>query len=322
MEEKQPLSSWQIVDDIVATYKIGRHYRALDKIARALENPDSLTREHRALLRRVGKKLYKRLGGEEKPVQSPPEPVWQPPEPVEPLLAEMHEAERSGDPQAIFAKIDQVLKKSQTLPQASSYRELLQRRRDRLAKVLDPDWQAPFYPDYEEFVVLHERSRMYHAKRDHEAGLSYAWAYAEYCAMGTIAFHRALSHLADSAALFGDMEMARHAVEMYLSHYDLLQRAFTHSATPVGDAEPANEHWSFLIRMLDDTFPFEAALRGIVDDTTHCWARVLELAVFTMHLTFRSEGYQQVLQTLQQHYERTGNSEKIKWLREQAGVKE
>src|SRR5579859_1452705 len=163
---------------------------------------------------------------------------------------------------------------------------------------------------------------MYHAKQDHEAGLSYAWAYAQYCEMGTIAFHRALSNLADSAALFGDMEMARHATEMYLSHYDLLQRAFTHSATPVGDDEPANTHWYFLTRMLQDTYPFEAALRGIVDDTTPCWARVLELAVSKKHLTYDTEGYQQILEALHHHYERTGNTEKLVWLREQAGVKE
>ncbi|HLV81533.1 MAG TPA: hypothetical protein VKT32_14700 [Chthonomonadaceae bacterium] len=109
---------------------------------------------------------------------------------------------------------------------------------------------------------------------------------------------------------------------MYLNHYDLLQRAFTHSATPVSTTKPENEHWPYSINMLRDTFPFEAALRGIVDDTTPCWARVLELAVSTMRLTYKAEGYRQVLEASYQHYERTGNTEKLEWLREQAGANE
>lgn len=197
MEEKPPLSSWQIVDDIVATYKIGRQHRALDKIAQALENPGSLTKEHRSLLRRVRKKLYKRLVKDEvRPVQSQQEPVWKPPEPVDPLLAELREAEQSGNQQAILSKLDQMLQQSETLAEAE--RRFLQIRRVRLVKVLNPDWQLPIYPSFEDFAPLHDRSQMYHGQGNHASGLSHAWAFAQYCAMGTVAFH-----LADSVAIWG-----------------------------------------------------------------------------------------------------------------------
>jgi hypothetical protein len=197
---------------------------------------------------------------------------------------------------------------TETLNELNSLRRLW-------TKTLDSSYQAPQYPAYEDIRPIMQRSLDAIKSGNFREGLQYAWYYFQYCAAGTIEFHAALSHLTDCAALLGDIEFARYAADMYLSHYDLIFKAAEHTFTPVGLYEPVNEHfWPDGPKMTQFSYPLEAAVICISKDSSTCWARILELAARYMPSSLIFERYDQILAALKYYYKRTGDTVSLKQL--------
>lgn len=173
------------------------------------------------------------------------------------------------------------------------------------------DFVPPEYPAFNEYSPLHTLAIQSRDATDYSAALRYGWQFLQYSAAGTVAFHAALSNLADIAADCGDMTFAQHAAETYLGHYQLLYSASAHLATPVGMTEPTREHaWPDGPHVTQFAIPFVAALKGIVlENPAPCWVTILEMAAYHMPNYQHERDLPGVVRALFIHYQRVGDPE-------------
>lgn len=191
---------------------------------------------------------------------------------------EAWEAYGSGDAARAVALLDRCLEHDARLTERD--RAVLGQQLRLWAQVADPDWEPPPYFAADLITPLREKCELALRAGRYDEALSHAWLHLQYTAPGTVAFNWALADLADSAALTGDISLARSACELYLSHAELLRAATRRSETPTGYTAPSREHEA--AESLDDVavaVPVRAALRGIAAGDAGCWAEILELAV-------------------------------------------
>ena len=152
---------------------------------------------------------------------------------------------------------------------------------------------------------------------DHQEHVRCSWMALQNCSSGTLRFLRILSNMIDAVAAIDDMEMARHATEMFLSHYDLMVCTSKYAFISLGNNSPSDTNgWLNKADGLKTVLPWEVALKYIEGDTSPCWERILR-----MHLETSSEesrqaySYQESIAALQAHYKRTGDVSNLEFLK-------
>ena len=147
--------------------------------------------------------------------------------------------------------------------------------------------------------------------------LRYSWMALQYCASGTLRFLRILSNLIDAFTAIDDVNMARHAANMFLSHYDLMVGASKYAFIPIGDSSPSDTRaWLKKADKINMTLPWEAALKYIEEDASPCWVRILRMNSETAADEFKqTSSYQESYKALQKYYRRTGDVSNLEFLK-------
>ena len=142
------------------------------------------------------------------------------------------------------------------------------------------------------------------------------WGYIQHCAFGTKSFQDALAMLTEFAVNNKNFKLARHAAEILLHHYAILNLIRFNPLVPVGDRVTLNgREWPADDGMPID-LPYWAAIEALKEDTAQCWLDILELRLEITPPEDRAEYfYPSVLQALRSHYTETKNVARLEWLK-------
>jgi hypothetical protein len=184
------------------------------------------------------------------------------------------------------------------------------------ARVLDSEYVPPIYFDEAEVYPLICKSQEYVVSRQYQDALRHAWLYLQYCAAGTLDFLYALCDIADLALKLSDLLMARHAIEMFLSQYDLAISIVRHQVIGVEHKPASGLSWLEGITYQQITFPVHTALKALPHDPASCWVRVLVLALEQAPPNEQTKPqFKEILSALWQYYLQIGDEEGLDWLR-------
>jgi hypothetical protein len=175
-----------------------------------------------------------------------------------------------------------------------------------LLHAADPDFVPASTSNIDEAGALVFRSNLAAKAGNYPAAIADLWLYVQQCPVGTISLMNALDSLASMAQVAGDAKLARFAVEMWLSHYDMMSRVSQY--VPLTKPEQSLQNG-------DDPeseplyTPWSVALEYIQSDPEPCWLRILTLEAFTASPERRKERYfKKVLDALYQ-YSTHGNDQ-------------
>lgn len=141
------------------------------------------------------------------------------------------------------------------------------------------------------------------------------WTYVQHCAFGTKAFQDALTMLVEFAVSSNNFPLARHAAEILLHHYAILNLVRFNPLMPVGEGEPSEKHeWPDDLTPL--YLPYGAAIEALEEDPAQCWLTILELELEITPIENRTERfYTKVQEALRRYYSKTGNAARLEWLK-------
>jgi hypothetical protein len=221
----------------------------------------------------------------------------------------IYELYHQGRWKKAVAEIDALLENPDSLEDHTIH--ILRRWRENWAAANDPDYEPPPNTSAGRCGPLERQIRDARRRGDYQAALRDSWRLIQRCAPGTVGFSTALAKLADSAALSGDLVLARRVVETYLSHNALLAAALQNEATPVvyhwHSEEDLPRKGPDALNALEFGMPLEAGIIGIQNDEAPCWVELLEAVVerylFTFHRQYRNAVY-----ALQQYYQGRGDA--------------
>ena len=140
------------------------------------------------------------------------------------------------------------------------------------------------------------------------------WTYIQHCPFGTIVFHDAVELLVEYAMRRGNLPLARHAAQLMLHHYAILNLLRFNPCTPVTysrDAEEASNENMFPLSL-----PYWSAVEALKTDDAQCWVDILEITLENAPIEKRKEYYYpKVLEALRAHYSKTNNFNRLEWIK-------
>ncbi len=212
----------------------------------------------------------------------------------------------SGKCERAQMELEQRLQNTDQLSEADIL--MLNHLKEVWTKATQQNFEPPAYYSQEDVQAMLAKCRVAIGAGDAVQGMRYAWMCFQYCASGTIAYQLALCQLVDCAALFGDMKFAQAAAELYLSHFELVYSAAAYPFTPVGVHEPSNiQLWQPDKPMPSFAYPVQAAIRGVANNSSSCWTRILERFLYTLDVSKKL--HRDALEALKNCYIRTGSQE-------------
>ena len=183
-------------------------------------------------------------------------------------------------------------------------------------RALDLSYSPP-HPshDLEVYPLKKRYDYYYHSDYQPEKAERALWGYLQRCAFGTKAFQDALDTLVEFAMGIKNFKLARHAAEMLLHHYAILNLVRFNPLMPVGYDDPSSkQEWPD--GQIPLYLPYYAAIEALEEDPAQCWIDILELRLEITPLEQRTwYFYPRVLEALRKHCRKTGDLIRLEWLK-------
>ena len=140
------------------------------------------------------------------------------------------------------------------------------------------------------------------------------WTYIQHCPFGTAVFHDAVELLVEYAMRCDNLPLARHAAQLLLHHYAILNLLRFNPCTPVMDSLDAEKASNEIMFPLSP--PYWEAIEALKTDDAQCWTDILEITLENAPVENRKEVYYpKVLEALRSHYRKTNNFNRLEWIK-------
>lgn len=225
---------------------------------------------------------------------------------VSKIYFDAHRTFHNDDHQEGIAKIDALLSDATALSQWEC--EFLHSTREVWIKASDESYVLPEKPSKSDVQALFIRSADYRKQGNYKDAMSCSWSAFQHSSPGTLIFMYALFDVIEISDDLSDVNMARSATELFLSHYDLIVSACTWPFTPVGIDKPSLQHeWNRREGYKRILLPWRTALKYIDEDAAVCWARVLVVQIELSDGHKEALQYADMISALRRYYIRTGD---------------